>query len=119
MSTQKYGTVEYQSVEAGYFERRGLRRHAGVAALWALGVGAVISGHYSGWNLGLAVGGWGGMLLATIAITIMYVGLVFSLARIGIRAGAQGSARSIRRDRRAIRPARDRRRQASPRLRAG
>ena len=35
--------------------------------LWALGVGAVISGHYSGWNLGLA-GGFGGMLVALLAI---------------------------------------------------
>jgi len=97
MSTQKYGTVEYQSVEAGYFERRGLRRHAGVAALWALGVGAVISGHYSGWNLGLAVGGWGGMLLATIAITIMYVGLVFSLAELSPALPHTGAAYSFAR----------------------
>ena len=44
--------------------RRGLRRYAGVASLWALGVGAVISGHYSGWNLGLMAGGWGGFALA-------------------------------------------------------
>jgi hypothetical protein len=27
----------------------------------ALGVGAVISGHYSGWNLGLLAGGWVGV----------------------------------------------------------
>jgi NAD(P)-dependent dehydrogenase (short-subunit alcohol dehydrogenase family) len=39
-----------------------LKRYAGVWSLWALGVGAVISGHYSGWNLGIASGGWGGML---------------------------------------------------------
>jgi hypothetical protein len=43
----------YDSVSADYFARRGLRRYAGVASLWALGVGAVISGHYSGWNLGV------------------------------------------------------------------
>ena len=46
----------YRQVSADYFARRGLRRYAGVASLWALGVGAVISGHYSGWNLGLANG---------------------------------------------------------------
>ena len=40
----------YDSVSADYFAKRGLRRYAGVASLWALGVGAVISGHYSGWN---------------------------------------------------------------------
>jgi ethanolamine permease len=38
-----------------------LRRYAGVASLWALGVGAVISGHYSGWSLGLLAGGWVGV----------------------------------------------------------
>ena len=52
--------MSYQPVESDYFARRGLRRYAGVASLWALGVGAVISGHYSGWNLGLLAGGWGG-----------------------------------------------------------
>src|SRR4029079_17245673 len=87
----------YQPVPSEYFERRGLRRYAGVAALWALGVGAVISGHYSGWNLGLAVGGWGGMLLATIAITIMYVGLVFSLADLSPALPHTGAAYSFAR----------------------
>jgi ethanolamine permease len=29
----------YDSVSADYFARRGLRRYAGVASLWALGVG--------------------------------------------------------------------------------
>jgi len=54
----------YDSVSADYFAKRGLRRYAGVASLWALGVGAVISGHHSGWNLGLMAGGWGGFALA-------------------------------------------------------
>ncbi len=40
-------TNPYDRVSADYFARRGLRRYAGVASLWALGVGAVISGHYS------------------------------------------------------------------------
>src|SRR6185312_13031115 len=53
------GSVTYQKVDDAYFEARGLKRHAGVWLLWALGVGAVISGHFSGWNLGLASGGWG------------------------------------------------------------
>jgi len=38
----------YTEVSADYFAKRGLRRYAGAASLWALGVGAVISGHYSG-----------------------------------------------------------------------
>src|SRR5215204_4630771 len=76
---RQIGTVAYASAGAGYFENRLLRRYAGVWSLRALGVGAVISGHFSGWNLGLA-NGWGSMLLATIIISVMYLGLTFSLA---------------------------------------
>ena len=63
--------IAYRKAEADYFEKRGFRRFAGVWSLWALGVGAVISGHYSGWNLGLATGGWGGMVVAGILIMLM------------------------------------------------
>jgi ethanolamine permease len=38
----------YSQVPTDYIAKRGLRRYAGVASKWALGVGAVISGHYSG-----------------------------------------------------------------------
>ena len=75
----EHSGVQYTKVDQAYFEKRGLRRYAGVWSLWALGVGAVISGHFSGWNLGLA-NGWGSMLFATIIIAIMYLGLTFSLA---------------------------------------
>ena len=55
-------------------------RHARVPHLWAMGVGAVISGDFFGWNFGLASGGFGGMMLAVIAMTAMYIGLCFSIA---------------------------------------
>ena len=42
------GGVQYHETDESYFEKRGLRRHAGVWSLWALGVGAVISAHSSG-----------------------------------------------------------------------
>ena len=51
----------YVNAAPGCFEKRGLRRHAGVWSLWALGGSSVISGHLSGWNLGLAAGGWSPM----------------------------------------------------------
>src|SRR5262245_36452931 len=38
------GGVSYHIPGKDYFEKRELRRHAGVFSLWALGVGAVISG---------------------------------------------------------------------------
>ncbi len=57
--------------------------------LWALATGAVISGNFTGWNLGnnesimsiigLATG-FGGLLYATLIITSMYWALTFSLA---------------------------------------
>lgn len=87
----------YDSVSADYFARRGLRRYAGVASLWALGVGAVISGHYSGWNLGLLAGGWGGLALATVAIAAMYLGLVFCIAEMGSALPHTGGAYSFAR----------------------
>lgn len=88
--------VEYAKVDASYFTRRGLRRYAGVWSLWALGVGAVISGHFSGWNLGLA-NGWGSMFLATIVIAVMYVGLTFSLAEMSPALPHTGGAYSFAR----------------------
>ncbi|MEO8421856.1 MAG: amino acid permease, partial [Hyphomicrobium sp.] len=94
---QKTGSVTYQKVDDAYFAARGLKRHAGVWLLWALGVGAVISGHFSGWNLGLASGGWGGMLVATILIAIMYLGLTFSLAEMSPAMPHTGGAYSFAR----------------------
>ena len=45
--------VTYTKAGEGYFEKRQLRRSAGVWGLWGLGVAAVISGDFSGWNVGL------------------------------------------------------------------
>ncbi|MFD1703485.1 amino acid permease [Methylopila henanensis] len=89
--------VTYQTVDAGYFEKRGLTRYAGVASLWALGVGAVISGHFSGWNFGFATGGWGGMLVAGMIIAVMYLGLTFSIAEMSAALPHTGAAYSFAR----------------------
>lgn len=94
---QKFGSVTYHQVEKQYFEKRGLRRYAGVWSLWALGVGAVISGHFSGWNLGLASGGFGGLLIATVLITLMYLGLCFSIAEMSPAMPHTGGAYSFSR----------------------
>lgn len=55
-----------------------LRKTLTPFALWALGVGYVISGMYFGWNLGLEKGGTLGMGLATVVVMIMYVTFTFS-----------------------------------------
>lgn len=87
----------YQTVDADYFAKRGLTRYAGVASLWALGVGAVISGHFSGWNFGFATGGWGGMLVAGMIIAVMYLGLTFSIAEMSAALPHTGAAYSFAR----------------------
>ena len=92
---KKFGHVEYQDVGDKYFEERGLRRHARVWSLWALGVGAVISGDFFGWNFGLAAGGFGGMLIATVIITVMYVGLCYSIAEMSPALPHTGGAYSF------------------------
>ncbi|MEX1125143.1 MAG: ethanolamine permease [Acidimicrobiia bacterium] len=94
---RKVGSVTYRDVDKGYFEQRGLRRHAGVWMLWALGVAAVISGDFSGWNFGLDVGGFGGLLIATLVITVMYIGLCYSIAEMSPALPHTGGAYSFAR----------------------
>jgi ethanolamine permease len=95
MSKESRAGVSYHAAEEGYFEQRGLRRYAGVWSLWALGVGAVISGDFFGWNFGLAVGGFGGLLIATLVIAVMYVGMCFSIAEMSPALPHTGGAYSF------------------------
>ncbi len=97
MSQKKHGSITYTRPDDDYFEQRQLKRYAGVWSLWALGVGAVISGHFSGWNIGLSAGGWGGMFIATIIITVMYLGLTFSIAEMSPALPHTGGAYSFAR----------------------
>lgn len=87
----------YKNAGAGYFEKRGLRRHARVLHLWALGVGAVIAGDFFGWNYGLLAGGFGGMFLALAVMTVMYAGLCFSIAEMSASLPHTGGAYSFAR----------------------
>jgi len=95
--TKKVGSVAYATRDSSYFAKRGLIRHANVWHLWALGVGAVISGHFSGWNGGLLQGGWGGMFIATIVIGVMYLGLTFAIAEMSPALPHTGAAYSFAR----------------------
>jgi ethanolamine permease len=96
MDEDRPSGVTYVVVTEEYFEQRRLRRYAGVLSLWALGVGAVISGHFSGWNFGLAFG-WGSMFVATLLITLMYLGLTYSLAEMSPALPHTGGAYSFAR----------------------
>ena len=92
---RRVGKVEYNPVGADYFERRGLRRYAGAVSLWALGVGAVISGDFFGWNYGLDAGGFGGLALATAVVALMYLGICYSIAEMSPALPHTGGAYSF------------------------
>ena len=93
---RKVGGVTYREAGAEYFDQRKLRRHAGVWSLWALGVAAVISGDFFGWNFGLAYG-FGGLLVATLIVTVMYFGLCFSISEMSPALPHTGGAYSFAR----------------------
>ncbi len=97
MSERKVGSVTYQEVDEDYFKSRGLRRHAGMWSLWGLGVGAVISGEFYGWNFGLGTGGFGGLFIAAGLMAVMYYGLVYSIAEMSPALPHTGGAYSFAR----------------------
>ncbi|MGQ7297750.1 ethanolamine permease [Quadrisphaera sp. KR29] len=66
-----------------YLARRQLKTgSAGWVLLAGLGVSYVISGDYSGWNFGLAEGGFGGLAIATVVVAGMYLALVLGMAEL-------------------------------------
>ncbi|NWJ69288.1 ethanolamine permease [Pseudonocardia sp. ICBG1122] len=74
-----------------YLERRQLRTGAaGWVLLAGLGVSYVISGDYSGWNFGLAQGGFGGLLIAGVVIAGMYFAMVLGMAELSSALPAAG-----------------------------
>ena len=55
-----------------------------------LGIAIAISGNVSGWNYGLAVGGWGGMLLAALAMGVLFLCLTQTVAELAVALPAGG-----------------------------
>lgn len=80
-----------------YFEKRTLKRSAGIWGLWGLAVAAVISGDFSGWNFGIDFAGFGGMLIAFVVLVIMYYGLTFSIGEMAAAMPHTGGAYSFAR----------------------
>ena len=89
--------VRYHQAEADYFEKRQLQRSAGFWGLWGIGVAAVISGDFSGWNLGIGEAGWGGLAIASLVIVIMYFGMLFSIGEMSAAMPHTGGAYSFAR----------------------
>ncbi len=74
-----------------YLARRQLKTGtAGWVLLAGLGVSYVISGDYSGWNFGLAEGGFGGLLIAAVVIAAMYLAMVLGMAEMSSALPAAG-----------------------------
>jgi ethanolamine permease len=90
-------THQYRAIPAHLVGRSGLRRHAGVFHLWALGVGAVIAGDFFGWNLGLVAGGFGGLIAALGVMTLLYLCLCSSIAEMSPALPHAGGAYSFAR----------------------
>src|ERR687897_3938853 len=75
--------ADYENVGSEYLEQRQLQKGAaGWVLLAGLGVAYVISGDFAGWNFGLAEGGWGGLLIATLLMATMYTCMVLALAEL-------------------------------------
>ncbi len=70
---------------------------AGWMLLATLGVSYVISGDYAGWNFGIATAGWGGMLIASLAMGVMYLALVLVLAELSAAIPTAGGGYSFAR----------------------
>jgi len=60
----------------------GLKKALSAVHLWAIAVGLVISGEYFGWNYGWGVAGTMGLLIATLAVTVMYIAFIFSFTEL-------------------------------------
>ena len=95
--TRKVSGVKYTTAGADYFEKRKLKRSAGVWGLWGLAVAAVISGDFSGWNFGIDFAGFGGMTIAFIILVAMYYGLIFSIGEMAAAQPHTGGAYSFAR----------------------
>ncbi len=47
-----------------------------------LGIAIAVSGNFSGWNLGLQAGGWGGMMVAALVMAVFYLCLTQCVAEL-------------------------------------
>src|SRR5216683_1595039 len=70
--------------ERRYLEEHSLRKPMGTVHIWSLGVGAVITGEYFGWNGGLGVAGPIGMLLASLFVCALYLAWVLALSELSV-----------------------------------
>src|SRR5215204_880366 len=93
----KVAGATYTRAGQEYFQKRTLKRSAGIWGLWGLAVAAVISGDFSGWNFGIDYAGFGGMLIAFVILVVMYYGMIFSIGEMAAAMPHTGGAYSFAR----------------------
>ena len=93
----KVSGVTYTNESSEYYEKRQLKRSAGLFGLWGLAVAAVISGDFSGWNAGITQGGFGGLLIAFVILVVMYYGMMFAIGEMAAAMPHSGGAYSFAR----------------------
>lgn len=72
-----------QHIQDQYLQQRQLKQGAASwVLLIGLGIAYVISGDFAGWNFGLKQGGWGGLVIASALMALMYTCMVLSLAEL-------------------------------------
>lgn len=96
-SSAKVAGATYTRAGQEYFQRRTLKRSAGIWGLWGLAVAAVISGDFSGWNFGIDAAGFGGMVIAFVILVAMYYGMIFSIGEMAAAMPHTGGAYSFAR----------------------
>ncbi len=96
-SNRSVSGVTYTRAGADYFQKRTLKRSAGIWGLWGLAVAAVISGDFSGWNFGIDYAGFGGMLIAFALLVVMYYGMIFAIGEMASAMPHTGGAYSFAR----------------------
>ena len=91
-------SVRQQEPTDEYLDRRRLKKGvAGWVVLAGLGVAYVISGDFAGWNFGLEQAGFGGMLVATCVMGLLYLCLVLTLAELSASLPTAGGGYSFAR----------------------
>ncbi|MFD0361292.1 ethanolamine permease [Nocardia sp. GCM10030253] len=89
--TNKPAHEDFHTEDSAYLAKRTLKSgSAGWLLLAGLGISYVISGDYAGWNNGLAQGGFGGLLIATVVIAGMYLAMVLGMAEMSSALPAAG-----------------------------
>ena len=70
--------------EKRFLDEHALKKPMRTIHIWSLGVGAVITGEYFGWNGGLGVAGPIGMLIASLFVCVLYMAWVLALSELSV-----------------------------------